>query len=460
MISVDERRIRELNSVPISETGAVVYWMQRDQRAQDNWALLYAYQCAVSRQVPLYVVFTLQEIIGRSHARHYDFMLKGLKQTEQILADLHIPFYLLRGEPVTVLNELILKKNIGHIITDFSPMKYARMRRESVAESVNVRLSEVDAHNIVPVWETSPKLEFAAYTIRPKIHRKLNEFLTDFPKISPLLHVSQDEHFPTFDVSEAYESLAIDVKVQPVDWLDSGTVAGYSLLDAFIANRLPEYAEKRNNPNESVLSNLSPYVHFGQISAQKVALEVKRVTGVSGQSKESFLDEIIVRRELSDNYCFYNEKYDRVEGAHAWAQQTISEHAKDQRPYLYSRDEFENTRTHDELWNAMQTQMVTEGKMHGWCRMYWAKKILEWTPDVQTAIDIALYLNDKYELDGNDPNGVVGVMWSICGVHDRAWNERPVFGKVRYMNFNGAKRKFDVDAYIARYTPTSRLFDE
>jgi len=177
--------------------------------------------------------------------------------------------------------------------------------------------------------------------------------------------------------------------------------------------------------------------------------------------KEAYLEELIVRRELTDNYCFYNQAaYDQVEGAHAWAQKTISESANDVREHVYTRDEFETSCTHEELWNAMQAQLVTTGKLHGWCRMYWAKKILEWSSSTQEAIDTALYLNDKYNLDGTDPNGVVGVMWSIAGVHDRAWTKRPVFGKIRYMNLNGAKRKFDVAAYINRYRPTKTLFND
>jgi deoxyribodipyrimidine photo-lyase len=185
---------------------------------------------------------------------------------------------------------------------------------------------------------------------------------------------------------------------------------------------------------------------------------VENERGIPKDAKDAFLEELIVRRELADNFCYYNQQYDTVAGSHAWAQKTIAEHKDDVREHLYSRDQFERGETHDDLWNAMQSQMVTEGKMHGWCRMYWAKKILEWTKSTQEAIDIALYLNDKYELDGRDPNGVVGVMWSICGVHDRAWNSRPIFGKIRYMNFSGAKRKFNVSQYIDKYSKSSSLF--
>lgn len=160
-----------------------------------------------------------------------------------------------------------------------------------------------------------------------------------------------------------------------------------------------------------------------------------------------------MRRELTDNFCFYNKKYDSVEGAYEWAQKTLKDHAKDKRSYLYTREQLEKAKTHDKLWNAAQYQMVAEGKMHGFLRMYWAKKILEWTSSPQEALCIALYLNDRYELDGQDPNGFVGCMWSICGIHDQGWAERPVFGKIRYMNYKGCLRKFNVAQFEKKYCP-------
>jgi deoxyribodipyrimidine photo-lyase len=210
------------------------------------------------------------------------------------------------------------------------------------------------------------------------------------------------------------------------------------------------YAEKRNDPNLSWQSGLSPFLHFGMISARSVAIAVKG-SSAPAVDKEAFLEELIVRRELSDNFCFYNRKYDQVDGFPSWAKETLREHLRDQRDYVYSEDDLERSRTHDPLWNAAQTQMVREGKMHGWLRMYWAKKILEWSQTPEEALRIALNLNDRYEMDGRDPNGYVGAAWSIGGVHDRAWNERPIFGKVRYMNLNGARRKFDVDQFVSRY---------
>ena len=195
---------------------------------------------------------------------------------------------------------------------------------------------------------------------------------------------------------------------------------------------------------------MSPYFHFGHISTQRVALEIKN-SSLKNEDKNSFLEEMIVRRELSDNFCEYEPNYDYFEGFHSWAKKTLNEHRDDERDYLYPKEQFEEAKTHDPLWNAAQNQMREQGKMHGYMRMYWAKKILEWSPSPEIAMQIAIELNDKYELDGRDPNGYAGIAWSIGGVHDRAWFERPVYGKIRYMNYNGCKTKFNVNSYINIY---------
>jgi deoxyribodipyrimidine photo-lyase len=217
------------------------------------------------------------------------------------------------------------------------------------------------------------------------------------------------------------------------------------MLRRFIKNRLSRYPDERNDPTKEVVSDLSPYLHFGQLSAQQVALEVRK-SGMKG--REDFLEELIIRRELSDNFCFYNPHYDRFDGFPDWAKKTLDEHRKDPRDYIYTLEQFESGQTHDELWNAAQMEMVKRGKMHGYMRMYWAKKILEWTKSPEEAQEIAIFLNDKYELDGREPNGYVGIAWSIGGVHDRAWGQRPVFGKIRYMSYNGCRSKFNVAKYI------------
>jgi deoxyribodipyrimidine photo-lyase len=237
--------------------------------------------------------------------------------------------------------------------------------------------------------------------------------------------------------------------VRPVQVIKAGADSAMDTLGSFLEERLSSYAVGRNDPNAHAQSGLSPYLHFGQISAQRVALEAQRFDGHVA-SQEAFLEELIVRRELSDNFCFYNANYDSLAAFPAWARSSFNQHRQDPRPHLYSRDNFESAATHDRLWNAAQIEMVVSGKMHGYLRMYWAKKILEWSETPEDALTAALYLNDKYELDGRDPNGYAGVAWSIGGVHDRPWFERDVFGKVRYMSERGCRGKFDVPAYIAR----------
>jgi deoxyribodipyrimidine photo-lyase len=221
-------------------------------------------------------------------------------------------------------------------------------------------------------------------------------------------------------------------------------------LNHFLNNKFDDYADHRNDPVKDGQSNLSPHLHFGQISAQRIALEVKRING-NKESEKSFLEELIVRRELSDNFCYFNKNYDSFNGFRDWAKNSLTIHKKDKREFIYTLEQFEKAETHEDLWNAAQIEMVETGKMHGYMRMYWAKKILEWSVSPEMAMKIAVYLNDKYELDGRDPNGYAGCAWSIGGIHDRAWQERDVFGKIRYMNKNGAKRKFDVVEYVRKF---------
>ena len=216
-------------------------------------------------------------------------------------------------------------------------------------------------------------------------------------------------------------------------------------------DRFKAYGSSRNDPNVAALSNLSPWVNMGQISMQRAVLYVKKRGKNNSESTASFVEEAVVRRELSDNFCFYNDNYDNLEGATDWARKTLNDHRKDKREYVYTRKQLEEAKTHDDLWNASQLQLVGEGKLHGFLRMYWAKKVLEWTESPEKGLKEALRLNDRYALDGNDPNGYVGVMWSICGVHDQGWTERNIFGKIRFMNYQGCKRKFDINKFILKY---------
>eukprot|EP01098_Paradermamoeba_levis_P003367 TRINITY_DN1546_c0_g1_i4.p1 TRINITY_DN1546_c0_g1~~TRINITY_DN1546_c0_g1_i4.p1 ORF type:complete len:271 (-),score=59.93 TRINITY_DN1546_c0_g1_i4:6-818(-) len=258
-------------------------------------------------------------------------------------------------------------------------------------------------------------------------------------------------------------SLTIDRTVGVLNEWKGGEEEAMKRLKTFCDQRLKIYSDSRNDPTSKSLSDLSPYLHFGQIASQRAILEAQKLKKISASSVESFVEEIMVRKELADNFCFYNPNYDNLNGANDWAKKTLDDHRKDKREFVYTLKQFELGVTHDDLWNACQLQMVREGKMFGFLRMYWAKKILEWTPDPETALKVAIYLNDKYELDGRDPNGYVGCAWAIMGTHDQGWAERSVFGKIRYMNYQGCKRKFDVEKYVSRYPgakPNSTVFKQ
>lgn len=446
MSKVHPNRVRSLNTHP-EQDGVVVYWMQRDQRAEDNWALLYAQNLAITKNQPLIVVFNVVPKFLDATIRQYGFMLRGLAEVAEKLEQKHIPFVLLEGDAVENLPHFVKKHKAGALITDFSPLKIVRGWKHKIARQVLCAFYEVDAHNVVPVWVASPKQEFGAYTIRPKIHKLLPEYLTDLPKLKNHPAKTKLEHKP-FNLNKVFKSLEVNEEVAEVDWLTPGEKGAHKVFQRFLHKRFKAYATQRNDPNVEAQSELSPYFHFGQISAQRVAYEVSLMP--ASESRESYLEELIIRRELSDNFCFYNEHYDSFEGFPEWGKKTLNEHRRDTREYMYSYKQLESAKTHDDLWNAAQKEMVVTGKMHNYMRMYWAKKILEWTPDPETAFKYALKLNDTYELDGRDPNGYVGCAWSIGGLHDRAWGERPVFGKIRYMSYGGAKGKFDIKSYIAR----------
>ncbi len=428
--------------------GPVVYWMSRDQRVNDNWALLHAVRLADRLQRPLAVVFALAPRFLDATRRHYEFMLAGLQEVEKDLHRLHIPFFLLLDSANRAIPEFADRHDIAALVTDFAPLRINRQWQRAVADTIRAPFYRVDAHNIVPCTVASDKQEYAAYTIRKKIHRLLPEFLTEFPPMRKPSVAYSGDHTPV-DWTAARRSLRVDESVKPIDWLRAGSSAALEHLNRFLAERLPAYDEKRNDPNAAAQSDLSPYLHFGQISGQRVALAAQHYDR-DITSQEAFLEQVIVRRELSDNFCWFNDQYDSFDGFPDWGKKTLDEHRSDPREYLYSLEQFEQAETHDPLWNAAQTEMVVTGKMHGYMRMLWAKKILEWSPSPEEAIRIATTLNDRYSLDGRDPNGYVGIAWSIGGVHDRPWFERDIFGKVRFMSSSGAARKFDVPGYIER----------
>ncbi|MDQ5987826.1 MAG: hypothetical protein CSYNP_03572 [Syntrophus sp. SKADARSKE-3] len=442
---VNRKRARTIREGQTGE-GPVVYWMSRDQRVKDNWALLWAQELALNAGMPLAVMFCLAPEFLKASCRQYAFMMAGLREVENNLAKKNIPFFLLAGAPETVAADWLVKQQVKEVVTDFDPLRIKKSWKKAVSQRVDSLIYEIDAHNVVPCWVASQKQEYGAYTIRPKIHRLLEEYLDAFPRLK-IHHIPWREGARRNNWDEIERKLGVDRSIPKVDWIQPGEKEAHRALHSFVGHRLPRYEELRNDPGSDGQSNLSPYLHFGQLSAQRVALEVMKAEAPQ-YVKNTFLEELIVRRELSDNFCHYNPCYDKVSGFPEWARRTLDSHRRDPRKFIYSTEQFENAQTHDDLWNAAQMEMVKRGKMHGYMRMYWAKKILEWTKSPEIALETAIYLNDRYELDGRDPNGYTGIAWSIGGVHDRAWNEREVFGKIRYMSYNGCKSKFDIKKYI------------
>ncbi len=503
--SVNKKRILQLNGKRM-ERGPVIYWMSRDQRVNDNWALLHALELAGNMNTSVLVAFALTDSFPGANLRHYAFMLRGLMEVEQKLEAKNIPFLLITGNPPESIAALSKKIRAGAIVTDFDPLRIKKDWKGELVKRIDIPLFDVDAHNIVPCRAASDKQEFGAYTIRPKIKRLLSEFLDEFPEVPAFRNPSRiaepslpsqgeepatgpggAEKEPKVDDGKELTGKGRPAGVMPettgmkaapairvitgttdwasvkkklfasvsndageVDWLVAGEDAATDMMNNFLGNKLAFYNDKRNDPNANAVSDMSPYLHFGQISAQRIALEILKVFP-GDPNTDAFLEELIVRKELSDNFCHYNHHYDSFEGFPDWAKTTLNSHRKDERDYIYDTDEWEMAKTHDPLWNAAQMEMATRGKMHGYMRMYWAKKILEWTSSPEKALETAIYLNDKYELDGRDPNGYTGCAWSIGGVHDRAWGEQPVFGKIRYMNDKGAGRKFSTREYITRF---------
>lgn len=441
------KRVRVLKEEG-TKSGPIVYWMSRDQRIEDNGALLFSQEQALRQKEPLAVVFCLLPRFLDATIRQYGFMLRGLQEVEASLSRKNIPLFLLEGSPEREIPGFVKKYKAAKLVTDFDPLRIKRRWKESVAKNITIPFYEVDAHNIVPCWMASSKQEYGAYTLRPKIKRLLPEFLEKFPGLKKHPFAWREEA-GRIDWDKIRKTVKVDTSVPEVSWIQPGEKAARKTLQHFLKKKLHRYNEKRNDPNLNAQSDLSPYLHFGQISAQRIALEVKKADA-NTLSKEAFLEELIIRRELSDNFCFYNQNYDSFEGFPGWAKKTLRKHRKDRREYLYSLRQFEEAGTHDDLWNAAQIEMVKRGKMHGYMRMYWCKKILEWTKSPEEALEVAIYLNDRYELDGRDPNGYTGIAWSIGGVHDRAWGEREVFGKIRYMSYKGCRSKFDIKRYISQ----------
>jgi len=319
-----------------------------------------------------------------------------------------------------------------------------------VAREAPCPVVQVESDAVVPIELASQKEEYAARTIRPRLHAHLERFLVALPS-EPLKADSLHLRFDGIDISDTDAALAplrLDRSVLPVSDFLGGPDDAERLLTAFLRDGLPRYAHERSDPAKSVQSHMSPYLHFGQVSPVEIALRVMH-SHAPADCREAYLEELIVRRELSLNFVHYNAHYDSYQCLPPWARQTLATAAHDPRKGVYTRRQLEEAQTSDPYWNAAQLEMVRTGKMHNYMRMYWGKKIIEWSATPGEAFTIALHLNNKYELDGRDPNSFAGVAWCF-GKHDRPWTRRAVFGTVRYMNAAGLERKFDMEAYVRR----------
>ncbi len=435
----------------------VLYWMQQAQRESFNHALEFAVLQANRLKLPLLVLFGLTDAFPEANARHYAFLLQGLAETQKALASRGIRFLLRHEEPVAAT--LHYAKHAALIVCDRGYLRIQRQWRSQIAKHSPVRVEQVESDAVVPADIASDKEEFAARTLRPKITEHIRAYLTPVERV-PLHHsslnlpISDPLEIDLSNPAKALLKLKINHAIAPVTAFKGGYSHAAKLLTAFINRKLPHYAILRNEPDKDYVSHMSPYLHFGQISPVEVASKIQKaataVAGAAGdENSDAYIEELIVRRELSINFVLHNPHYDTYECLSPWSAQTLANHESDRRPHLYTRARFENAQTHDPYWNAAQREMVHTGKMHNYMRMYWGKKIIEWSATPQEAFATALTLNNTYNLDGRDPNSFAGVAWCF-GKHDRPWTRRPIFGTVRYMNAAGLERKFDIDAYVRK----------
>lgn len=458
----------------------ILYWMQAAQRASCNAALNKAIELANERQLPLLIVFCLDDRIPDATRRHYHFMLEGLFELARSLERESLKLYLAIGQATELIPRLA--RAASAVVTDRGYLRWQREARQQIysrLEMDNIPYHEIETEAVVPVLTVSSKEEYAAATIRPKLCRLLSDHLIlsapekihhplpgDLPYVPELHDMAQFNNF-----SDSWTWVLSRTKIEtepgPVESFRGGYSQAKRHLDRFISTNLERYHQKRGDPSLGIESQLSPYLHFGQISALEVCMQILEISGISplqlpGMIRNkadwedlpaaiaAYCEELLIRRELSFNFCWFNPDYDNYLCLPAWARNSLEKHLPDKRPVQYSLDRLTAADTDDVYWNAAQREMLETGKMHNYMRMYWGKKVLEWAPDPETAYYWLLWLNNCYELDGRDPNGYAGVAWCF-GKHDRPWAERPIFGSVRYMNAAGLRRKFDMVSYVDRW---------
>ena len=435
---------------PASAGRCVVYWMQRAQRAHDNPALDVAVAVANALELPCVIFFAPVPFYPHANLRHYAFLQQGIGDIAEMAENRDIGF-VLRRFPQHSLIKFCDEVHPALVVGDENPLRETQEWRESAAKKLEVPLWTVDADVIVPS-KLLGKEQYAARIIRPRLKAHFKQFLVPCANPKAREEWKAPKALKQLDwreIDDITEDWDLDRSVEPVESFRGGTREALRLLNDFVAHKLAHYPERHNHAEEDGTARLSPYLHFGHLGPHTVALAVEHAKAPRA-AKDDFLDQVITWRELSINMVHFNPLYDSIEVGEAWAHKTLAEHAKDPRPVQYTQSQLERAETYDDLWNAAQLQMVHAGWMHNYMRMYWAKKILEWSKSPQQAYRTAVYLNDKYFLDGRDPNGYAGIAWSMVGKFDRPWYTRPIFGTVRYMARSGAEKKFDTEKYIAQ----------
>jgi deoxyribodipyrimidine photo-lyase len=455
--TVFEDRLKPLNKKAICSGQFVLYWMQQSQRGEFNHALEYAVRQANEHVLPLLVVFGLTRNYPEANLRHYLFMLEGLAETQKTLEKRGIKMIVREGHPPDVALEQ--SQSAALVICDRGYLRHQKIWRDEFAAKAPCLVLQVESDVVVPVGKVSRKAEYAARTIRPRIKKNLDKFLKPVAEIS-LKADSLDIQIDEIDLAYPeiiIQKLGIDQEVLPVTpMFQGGTRQAKIRFEKFLNENLNQYDQNGNQPQTEDISYMSPYLHFGQISPVYLSLKVIG-SGAEENAKDAFIEQLVVRRELAVNFVEYTSNYDQFEVIPEWAKKTLNEHRNDTRTINYTDHKMENAQTHDEYWNAAMEEMKYTGFMHNYMRMYWGKKILEWSRLPEQAFRLALYLNNKYFLDGRDPNSYAGVAW-LFGIHDRPFKERKIFGKIRYMAASGLERKCDIKSYVKKVKNRIKLF--
>lgn len=488
MLAVPAIRVTPCNSAPVGRVGRyVLYWMIAQRRTTWNFALQRAVEWASQLGKPVLVFEALRVAYPWASDRLHRFILQGMADNARRLAARRVTYYpYVEPEPGAGSGLLeSLAEQAAVVVTDEFPSFFLPHMVARVAPRLPVLLEQVDSNGLLPL-RASERAYPTAFSFRRHLQKTLPKYLNEFPLPDPLSATDLpparrvpraiQERWPPASKRllraqpEALAELPIDHSLGAAAF-DGGTTAAEATWRHFLRHQLHDYLQSRNHPDDEGASGLSPYFHFGHISSHQVFDElmqqddwsVDRLPRKASGSREgwwhasppveAFLDQFVTWRELGYNMCHWREDYDRYESLPDWARQTLEKHARDKRPHLYSLEELAEGRTADRLWNAAQTQLVRDGRLHNYMRMLWGKRILEWTPSPRDALEVLIELNNRYAVDGRDPNSYSGIFW-VLGRYDRAWGpERPIFGKVRYLSSANTERKLRVAKYLDRYAP-------